>query len=195
MAYTNNEYRINVRGTIGSSEIFSNTWAVLDVVGGQSIAEVAPILRGFYADAYLGQVSSHTSAVGATAKNLGTLVQTELSWEEVVGDDLADLLPTQCGIRVSLTGPLGVHGGPFLAGFSVNATDSEGLYNPASAGIVATALEDMVAALEAAGWNLRIDRPTAATTVAVTQARIGQRFDVIRKRANDLAESYIVVTL
>ena len=47
-----------------------------------------------------------------------------------------------------------------------------------------------VGAAETAGWEWRLDSPTTDTTFEVVQAKMGSRFDVIRKRANAGPESY-----
>lgn len=195
MAYTNNEYRITVRGTLGTGEIFNNVWSVLDVVGGQSIAEVGPLFHAFYTDVAAEELSSHCDIVGATAKNLGTLVQSEFSWENISGSDLDNMLPSQCAVRVSLTGPGGTHGGPFLAGFSINAVNDQGLLDPGHADALVAATVTLAEDLVTAGWALRIDRPSIASTVVASTVRVGERIDVIRKRANELSESYTVASL
>ena len=192
MAYTVNEYRVQVRGSLSGSEIWNNTWTFLDTVGSQNISEIATILHTFYADlAGFAQWSNGWSAVGATAKNLNTGVLTELTWEPVTGPSTSGLLPHECGIRVSLTGPGNVHGGPFICGLAQAALDTDGTWEAATITNLLTALETMADSLTTAGWQLRIDRPTADVTVAVTQGRVGSAVDIIRKRGNDIAEQYL----
>lgn len=192
MAYTVNEYRVTVRGALDTGEIWNNVWTVLDTVGGQSVTELAAPFHAFYESVFATSISSEASHTGATVKNLNTNVVTELVWEGGVGDDLANLMPTQCAIRVSLSGTGGSRGGPFLAGWSKNAVEQGGFLVGAEQALLIGAAETLFEALEALGWTLRIDKPSTATTTQVTQIRIGQRFDVIRKRAGELAESYAV---
>ena len=195
MAYTNNEYRVQVRGSLANgTESFINTWTVLDVTTGQDVNELAAIFRDFYIAAAALEMSSWTTIIGARAKNLGTGLVTDLApFVAVDGDDLADPMPTQIGVRVSLTGPAGLNGGPFIPGWSKNAGDEFGLFSHASQ--LATAAHDLCTDLVAAGWQLRIDRPTLSQTVAVLSGRVGKRFDVIRKRANDIVEGYTAFTV
>lgn len=195
MAYTNDMYRVIVRGTLcDGAESWYNSWTVLDDTGGQDITEITVSLAAFYTAIFDAEISSHTTRQGATARNLGTGVATELAIGTDTGNDLADPMPSQVAVRYSLSGLAGTHGGPFIAGWSKNAGDDAGLLSSANQTVLADALEDFWAAIDGLGWVLAIDRPTAETVDGVVQARVGQRFDVIRKRANDIAEAYVTVT-
>lgn len=192
MAYTVNEYRIQIRGSFTGGEIWNHTWAVLDVTGGQDINDAGAIFNLFYEDlAAFSQFSTDWSAVGATAKNLNTGVTTELTWSLETGVGTSSPLPPQLAIRVSLTGTGPVHGGPFINGWASAALDASGQLDPSGVTNLITALETLTSSLTGAGFALRIDRPTVDQTVGVVQGRIGERFDVIRKRANALPEAYV----
>lgn len=197
MAYTVNEYRINVRGSFTGGEIWNNTWAVLDVTGGQDIDDAGTIFNVFYEDltGFTSTMSVDWIAVGATAKNLNTGVTTELVWTPQQGAATAAPLPPQLALRVSLTGVGPVHGGPFLNGFVTSIVDADGQLEGTVRTNIITALETMTDSLSTAGYALRIDRPTAEQTVAVVQGRVGETFDTIRKRRNQLAESYATFTI
>lgn len=195
MPYTTNDHEVQVRGTFDNGESWVNVWAFEMQDPGADKADLATALHAFYAEVYLLHISSHTKAVGATVKNLVTDVVTEATWATITGDDLADLLPTQCAVRLSLKALPNINGGPFLAGWSVNATDSDGLLNTSDQTGIQSALATLDDALIAADWRIGIKRPTVTDVALATQGRIGQRFDVIRKRANDLAEGYVTTVL
>lgn len=196
MAYTDNEYRVQVRGNVGDSEMWNNTWSFLDLDGAQDPADLGPLLNAFYGDigGFASWLSNDWVTVGATAKNLMTNALIELPWANQTGSSEGELLPTQLAMRVSLSGAAGARGGPFLTGFVVAAVDGS-LIDADCVSDFIGALEQFTASLTANDWQLRIDRPTTNVTAAVLAGRVGERFDVIRKRANDTAESYSTFTV
>jgi len=190
MAYTDDQYRAQVRGSFENGEVFSNTWSFIRSDPDASVLDAIEALHAAYASIFELDISSHTTCTGATFKNLGTGVVTEGDWSIITGDDLADLLPTSCAWRISLSANPNIHGGPFISGWSVNAVDANGdLLSANQTGLVdaVTALET---SLSSSDWHIGIDRPTVPTVVDASQVRVGRRADVIRKRTNDLSEAY-----
>lgn len=195
MPYTTNDHEVQVRGTFDNGESWVNVWAFQMTDPGADLVDLATALHDFYSDVYLLKISSHTKAVGATVKNLVTDVVTEMTWTTITGDNLSDLLPTQCAIRVSLKAPPNINGGPFIGGWSDNAVDENGLLLTTDQTGLVTALSDFDTALQAIDWAIGIKRPSVTDVALATQGRVGKRFDVIRKRAGDLAESYGTTSL
>ena len=195
MAFTANDYRFIVRGNFDNGEVFFNRYAATRTDGGADPQDLVDALFAFYGTVYGTNISSHTHAVGCTMHQLTGSGAVEAVWTGVDGDDLADLLPTECAIRLSLSTASGVHGGPFLAGWSVNAVDADGQLVTGNAVDVVNAYDTFYGAAVAADWIPAIERPAAATLNPINRARVGSTFDVIRKRRNELAEGYAVVTL
>lgn len=195
MAYVAGDFRFRVSGTFDNGESWVNTWAFRNIADGTLREATVSDLHAFYAAAFLASVSSHTHAVACTSKNLFTGSTIEEDWESISGDDLADLLPTQCAVRISLNSQSGVNGGPFLAGFSVNAVDENGDLVVGERTVLTSALGGLAESELSGGRQLGIERATVPEVVVASRGRVGTRFDVIRKRANDRAESYSTVDL
>lgn len=195
MTYAAGDWRVVVRGALcDGAESWFNSWTVKDPGGTEDPTDLAVAFQTLYTDIFDLEISSHTTRVGATARNLLTSATVEMSIGTDAGNDLADPMPSQVAARVSLSSSSVVRGGPFIAGWSKNAGDDSGLLSSANQTGLATAVEDFWATIDGLGWVLSIDRPSVETTVPVAAARVGQRFDVIRKRANDIAEAYVTVT-
>jgi hypothetical protein len=192
MAYALGEFRLNVRGNAVGGEVWSNTWCFKDLAGGQDPQDVADILHGFYValHGFANHIGNDTTSVGCTIRDLFNQFSYEADWATTTGTSGADLLPSQCAIRVSLTSATS-NGGPFLAGYTISAVDSEGQFETSFRGDLVTALDNFTNALTAADWALRLDRPSVPATAEVTVGRVGERFDIIRKRANQQAEGYV----
>lgn len=196
MAYTNDEFRVEITGNGTSGEVWSNTWSARDNEGSQDPQDFVDILHEFYTDlfGFAVPISNDTSAVRAVIRNLGSGLVTEGGWGTLTGAGGGVPLPTQLAIRVSLSA--GLHrGGPYLTGFTVGVVDTDSTLTVGFKSDLIGALETMFASLDSAQWSLCIDRPTSLTMQQVTACRIGDRFDVIRKRANDIAEAYAAVTI
>jgi len=190
MAYTDDMYRAQVRGSFENGEVFNNTWAFIRTDPEALVTDLIEQLHLAYAGIAALDLSSHTTITGCTVKNLGTGIVSEGSWSIITGDDLADLLPTSCAWRISLSANPNVHGGPFISGWSVNAVDANGDLLTANQDGLVTVVTDLETALAGADWHIGIDRPTVPTVVDASQVRVGRRADVIRKRTNDLSEAY-----
>lgn len=188
MPYPANVYRIVVRGSLlDGAEEWNNVWSVIDEVGGQDVNELATIVHDLYADIFALDISSHSAALGATVEKLSDGTRTELSFASITGDDLADPFPPQIAARVSLTAAGNRHGGPYITGWSKNAGDDQGQLQ--EQGALALAVANYFDALNTAGWFPGIDSPTDEQVYPVLSAKVGKRFDVIRKRANEIPEA------
>lgn len=191
MAYTANEFLVIVEGTIASSEIWSNTWCVLDTVGGQDRQVAVNIVHSFY-NAILGALSDQCIGLTATTRELSTSVSTPRAWDDTPGSLSADLLPTECAVRVSLNDRNNHRGGPFLCGFTISSVESDGRLLELHQVLLADEVQDLAQNLLGLGWQLRINRPSVGNTVVALEGKVGEVFDVIRKRRNDIPESYLV---
>lgn len=197
MAYSSEDYLVNVRGVIGGSEAFSNTWAFLGTgVLLDDIDTIGGAIAGFYEDicGFASWLSENYKPTGAVLKQLVSGQTFELPWPTLEGSSSGEMLPTQLAVRVSLTAAPNIQGGPYLGGFVVAAVDGSLVANSLLTDFKG-ALETMTAALTAGGCALGLHRPTVETVELVIQGRQGQRWDVINKRANDTPEGYTTFAL
>lgn len=194
MAYAVGDFLVNIQGVITGGEVWSNTWAFSLAEGGTEKQGCVDALHGFYND--LAAICSDAwKAQVATGVDLFLGQSADYAFEEVVGAQIESDLPTQCAIRVSLSDGTGVRGGPFLTGFTTGElAGSGGLVVSTAQILIADELEQLAAEVALADAALGIHRPTTETVVAAVSGRVGQRFDVIRKRANDILEQYATVT-
>lgn len=194
MAYVDGAYRFQVRGHNGTAEVWNNTFTAFDPTAAQNPQEVATRLRAFYS-AIHGETgfSGSAGSDGCTIKDLFSGISSEASWAATVGAGSGTRLPPQLAVRISLRAN-SVDGGPFLSGFTTAAVETVGpAVDDALIADIATSWNGMVEGLTSDGWVLHLDRPSVPGTLQVTQATIGNRFDVIRKRANDLVEERTVM--
>jgi len=192
MAYSTDDFLFTVRGTLASGEIFANNWAGVRTDGGAAAQDFGDALHDFYDTLAAVWMPNDTTITSCASKHLSSGITTELSWATITGANTQEPLPNQLGIRVSLfsgTGP--TSGGPFLPGWAKQTTDTGGLVTTDVQDDIIAALEAMVTTLGTVDWALGIQSPTAVAVRAVTSARVGRRWDVIRKRANDVSESYV----
>lgn len=194
MAYAITHYRVQVRGALDAGETWSNTWAVIDTLGGQDPTDLAAFFHDLY-DGMKAARSQEWTATNAFVKNLGSGLLQTLPFATVTGEQSADALPTECAIRLSLSDNEGRRGGPFLAGFTSAALAADGTYDTGARATLATLVNDFFNDLNTSDWAIGLDSPTDVTVVPVAVARIGQVFDVIRRRRNDIPESYLDVTV
>jgi hypothetical protein len=162
---------------------------VLDVTGAGPHSEVVPDFHEFYSD-IASVLANDTTITTVLIKELSTGVSIPAAFEDITGGSASDLLPTSLAIRVSLDNQLGVNGGPYLAGFSTAALTTTGRLSSTVRTTLLGATDALASSLVTRGYQLRIDRPSVLTTVVAAQARIGERFDVIRRRTNDTPENY-----
>lgn len=190
MAYSAGDLLITVRGNLDPAEIWTNTWAFKVDGLNPDYLQVVDALEVFYGALATDWLPVEFTAVGATVKALDTGISTEASWNLITGQNVQDILPTQLAVRVSLSGAGGVQGGPFLPGWSKQASAEDGVIDSGAVTDIIDGIDTLNTAVQAADFVIGIHRPTNSTVVQATQARVGQRFDVIRKRSNNNAEAY-----
>lgn len=186
---------VTVRGNLAPSEIWTNTWAFKETDPAAVPQDAVTTLHGFYANLAAEWMPTEFTAVGATIKDLSTGITSDAVWATITGADTQDILPTQLGVRVSLNDNANHRGGPFLCGFSKIAAAEDGVLDTGCQTDIATELANMAATLATEDYLIGIHRPTTDTVVTATQGRVGQRFDVIRKRSNANMEAYDLVAL
>lgn len=195
MAYTAGDLLITVRGNLAPAEIWTNTWAFKVSGGAPDWPAVVDALEVFYGALASTWFPNEYTAVGATVKALDTGISTEATWALITGVNAQDILPTQLAVRVSLSDDAGHQGGPFLAGWSKQASAEDGVIDTGVVTDIIDGMDTLNTAVVAADFVIGIHRPTTLTVVEATQARVGQRFDVIRKRSNNNAEAYASTVL
>lgn len=189
MAYTSDEWELVIRGMTGPSEEWANVWCFS---GTTDLGEVQDVVDAFHAfHSAIGEIqSAQYTATQARVRNLLSGAIPVVSWATVTGGSSSQLLPTQLAIRLSLDDGAGHRGGPFLGGWQEGNNADNGLFQTTHRDLVADAVEDLAGAIVTAGGLLALNRPSVGTTVGVLHARVGRRFDVIRKRSNDTPEEY-----
>lgn len=195
MAYSAGDVMVTVSGTTGVFEAWTNTWTFegIDAANEQSCIDA---LHDFYEELTLNvTLSNDWSARGAVLRRL--LAGTSLvgSWSILSGGNTTDNLPSQLAVRVSLASISGHNGGPFLTGWTVASNTADGQLLDTDQVDIVSALANLDTAIQALGGFIALNRPTAPEVVRVVQGRVGERFDVIRSRANDTPESYETTTL
>lgn len=195
MAYSAGDVVVEIKGTGIGNEIWSNSWGVTGAVDAASRQLAVDAVHAFYND-IAGLYGTGTEAAVALVHDKFANVTYIQSFAAVAGTEASKPLPTQLAVRVSLKAGVNIRGGPFLTGFSIDQVSTTGglLDSTAQATIVGE-VEDLYAQLDADGMALAIDSPTNLAMFDVVEARVGQRFDVIRKRANDILEDYVTATL
>jgi len=180
-----------VRGNLASGEIFANNWAAKRQDPGAGVQDFADDLHAFYASLAATWLPDDTTITQCSVKILSSGITVGLTWATITGANTQEALPTQLGVRVSLyDGDDDLRGGPFLPGWSKQATTAGGLVDATVQSDIIDALDALNTAVQADNWTIGIQSPTQVMVGVATSARVGQRWDVIRKRANDVAESY-----
>lgn len=195
MAYSAGDILVTVTGTTGSFENWTNSWCFegIDTADEQSAVDA---LHDFYDELTVNATLSDTwAARSATVRRLLAGVTFIPSWITLFGGNASDQLPTQLAVRVSLTSASGHNGGPFLSGWSVASNNGTGKLATNDQADIIAALANLDTAIQALGGFIAINRPTGPEVVRAVQGRVGERFDVIRSRGNDTAESYSATTL
>lgn len=193
MAYDNNMWTVRVDGVTATSESWANTWCFHRTDPAATIDDVITALHTFYDDLATGFWTAQTSAESATWRQLNTGDVGAGTWASIVGANAGPLLPPECAIRVSLSAPGNHRGGPFLTGFRSGSLDADGSFTGA-AGVV-TLVTDMQTALLADDWEIAIHGVKDLTTWIADKVRVGEVYDVIRRRRNQLPENYAVAAL
>lgn len=190
MAYSEGDILVTVRGSIGPSEQWLNTWAFAPNAGTPVVADVVDDLHAMYAALAAEWFPVEFTAVGATVRYLFDSISEEAAWTTITGANVQDMLPSQLAVRASLNDNAGVNGGPFITGWSKQAAAEDGLLDSGAQTDLADAVEGLANAVQVSDYNLALHRPTVPAVNPVTRVRVGQRFDVIRKRGNDTPEAY-----
>lgn len=195
MPYLDTEWAVVVEGALPSSEVWANRWTVQEQTLSPDQAALTTAIRGFYL-VWAGICANDWTATMLTYRNLVTSDVVTPTWAVVQGDEeTANPLPTECAIRISLSAANGRRGGPFMSGLHVGVVDTDGRAKSAEITPMASGLADLFDQADAAGYAFRLDSPTDTGTNALTAARIGRTFDVIRRRRNQVPEAYVPVTL
>lgn len=117
------------------------------------------------------------------------------------GLGLSETLPQQNAIAVSLTAGLRPNGTPFRGRFYLPAPQTlvvagDGLLDPAVQSNILTQIQGHFTRLSAAGHVPSIWSRTVEDLVsAVTQVRVGNKIDTIRRRRNALPETYVTAAI
>lgn len=194
MAYTSNEFLVVIDGALPSGEVWSNTWCVLDTVGGQDRQQAVDHFHQAYAG-FNDTLSNDWTALNCTTVELSTGLGTVRDWETVTGQLTDENLPTECAIRISLTDLAGHNGGPFMAGWTAASLTVNGLLSSTAQTNLTGNLEGLNDLLQGDDFTLRINRPTVESTVPALRGRVGVVFDVIRRRRSAIPENYSSVSL
>lgn len=188
MAYTPEDYQVRVDGTLGASEAWANTWTFVDLSTTGDIQDVIDALHAFYTSIKADHWTADVSAVSATWRNLDGSDSGSGDWATITGTNSGALLPLECAIRVSLSRG-SVRGGPFLTGFRSGDLTTTGNLTAGGADDLADYVETL-ATFDVGTWAMAIDSPTNSDTHVVSRIRVGEVFDVIRRRRNNLPENY-----
>jgi len=198
MAYSANDNLVQVEGSLPDGEVWSNSWAVKATPGTTDFDDVEAAFHDFYDTLATGAApvfGNLWTATKYTRRHPSDSTVFQPSWVTITGTNANDFLPSECAVRVSLDDGATHNGGPFLAGFTVDAVTATGLFKLAYQNVVADAVEQLGIDLNATAADLALHRPTVPSVVEVTTAKVGQVFDVIRRRRNDLPEAYVVKAL
>lgn len=190
MAYDAGDILVTVRGNLDPGEIWTNTWAFVEVSPGSTPQDAVDDLHAFYAGLFATWMASECTAVGAVIKDLASGVSSEAAWESIAGSNVQDILPTQLAIRLSLSDDIGTRGGPFIPGWAKQASAEDGVIDSGVVTDISSELATLDTAVTTNGYRIGIHRPSVPDVRVATVGRVGERFDVIRKRANALSEGY-----
>lgn len=187
VAFTDNEVAIRIDGVTGS-ESWANSWTVRETDVSADINDVGAALHTFYDGLSSAFWTAQTSATSGTWRTLTGSDSGVFSWASITGANAGPLLPTECAIRISATAPFNRHGGCFLTGFRGGSLDTGGVFTGASD--VATLITTLWQDVFDANYEFVLADRVALDVNVVNRFRVGEVFDVIRKRRNDLPEAY-----
>lgn len=190
MAYTAGDYAITVVGNLPGGEVFANRWCVSRTDPGADPQDAVAALRDFYL-VWSNACNEDWEATGADVRDLAAEVSFGGTWATVPGqEDTNNPLPDEVAVRISFKAGA-ANGGPYMCGLSVAHVDPTGNLAAGSRTAFAAGLSNLIDDLVAADFVLALD--TKGSLETVTQIRLGQVFDVIRRRRNKLSESYTVI--
>lgn len=192
MAWTTDSYQVIAEGATAGDDRWVNVWSFLRADPGADIADLEAALISFYS-ALEGFLADTWTCDNMRIKNLGTGVYVDQPQSALAGTSEGNPLPPQIAVRSSLKASPNINGGPFLAGWAATQVDADGQLLAATQQEIADQVETMQTNLLVNDWVLCISRPTLEVMIAAEQVRVGQRFDVIRRRANDQPEQYVTI--
>lgn len=198
MAYASSDDLITVRGSLPSGEVWANSWATICDPDTVDYVALKDAFHNFYDELATGTApifGEEWSATSYSRRHPSTGFVETPAWSLITGDNANDHLPTECAIRISINDGEGGRGGPFLAGFVVEGVTADGLFKGAYQNVIHDALQALVTDLADANAAVGLNHPTSETVTLAAQARVGQVFDVIRRRRSDISENYVSVTL
>jgi hypothetical protein len=119
----------------------------------------------------------------------------------IPGLGLVETLPQQTAIAVSLRAGQRPNGSPFRGRFYLPAPQAitvvnEGLLDPAVQSGILAAVQGHLSRLKAAGHSPAIWSRTVEDLVGhITEVRVGNKFDTIRRRRNAIPETYVTAAV
>lgn len=198
MAYNDGDYLFTVRGTMAGSEEFSNTWACKSVDQGTNLTAVVDALNTFYDTLATGATpiwNDETVISSLRAQDLFVGEDVPVVWNSITGNSNTVLMPTECSLRISLSGGGRHRGGPFLPPMRSASLDKDGRVLTGYQSAVADALVGLLNDVDAAGAQVALHAPSLTAVVDLTSAKVGRVFDAIRRRRNELPEDYLAVAI
>jgi len=195
LGYVAGDTLVVINGNLPDGEVWANTWAAhhAPVVEAEDYQALADAFHGFYTG-YFDIMVNESNAANCTMRALDTGAPVSPSWTTIPGDATTEsCLPTEVALRISLQAAPRFRGGPYLPSPNVSVVDESGQLDDTVRAAVVSAFETLLEDLETAEWALHINRTSVEGLAVVTGARIGKTFDVIRRRRNDVAESYVEV--
>lgn len=193
MPYADTEWAVIISGELPAGEVWANRWTIAETDVGADLLAAAGAFHAVYAS-WAGVCDSDWKANNISFRNLvnGGVVQP--AWVQIVGEEGdSSPLPTECALRVSLSAMPNRKGGPYFCGVSTDHVDNSGQMAAVSLVGFVSALEALFDDLVAADFALRLDSPSDTETKEISACRVGRTFDVIRRRRNQIPESYINV--
>lgn len=208
-------YHTTLRGTVGTgaaADIFSHS---LGIESNADAATVGAAIRDSWLQVWqAGQIGLDQHYNASTIYLETTVAQVldpmvpDLSAAQHVpftpvlpGLGIQETLPQQNAIAVSLTAGLRPNGTPFRGRFYLPAPQitvliGDGLLDPNVQSNILTQIQGHFTRLAAAGHVPSVWSRTVEDLVqAVTQVRVGNKIDTIRRRRNALPETYVAAAI
>lgn len=192
MAYSPEDHSVVVRGNLPGGEVWANTWAYDAATLTGDHQDVADAFHQLYED-LAAVMTDPWTASQVSVRNLSSGDEVPVSWANIIAGLTNDAIPPECALRISLRAAGSVRGGPFISGWSIQVLDPAGNIDDPNRDIVVAAFTTFFATLAALDVFLSINRPTLEVLAHVVDARVGQVFDVIRRRRNSLNEDYVLI--
>ena len=208
-------FRVSCRGLLAGGEVWANIWHIKyagpgDVLNTPALTvDIGAAFRAFYADAGVMAFRGPTwSLTEILVTNVG-IVGDEARDAEVSGLTGAaggTVLPYQLAVVMSMRTTLATRRGRgrvYLNGFQVSAVDPQvadaspivdaGLRTAIL--LAGAQLEDDLAGITGAAFGLAVLSDADGVSRMVNRLRVGNRWDIQRRRDNGLDEAYSSATL